>query len=226
MGRHTIDRITLRVGLTANRHPSSRAGSITTPRLRGVGWLTGATGPANYRTGRCRWHDSLHRAPSPPPPPPPPGNADNVVPSRFRTSTTGPARRPAASDPVSARHFRLPDIPEKHPDDMTGFRRPAAHGNVGNIAQYLGNPDAIIASGERYIAPGPSHNARECNARECRSLSRLPWTRRVLRHTKAHFVGLEVGRSQSTGRGLLVSGRGLLVSAVSRTDFLHYQNSG
>ena len=52
--------------------------------------------------------------------------------------------------------FRLPDIPEKHPDDMTSFSHLAANGNAHHLAVHLGSPDTTIVSGERYmcVAPG------------------------------------------------------------------------
>ena len=77
-------------------------------------------------------------------------------------TTTRRAQPVGASAPAAAEFFRLPDIPEKHPDDMTSFQHLAATGNVGSIAQYLGNPDTTIVSGERYIVPGPAYNASEC----------------------------------------------------------------
>ena len=75
-------------------------------------------------------------------------------------STTRRAQPAGASAP--AQSFRLPDIPEKHPDDMTSFQHLAASGNVSNIAQYLGNRDTTIVSGERYIVPGPVFDRNDC----------------------------------------------------------------
>ena len=53
------------------------------------------------------------------------------------------------------RAFRLPDIPEKHPDDMTSFKHLAKGGNVSRIESWLGNPETTIVSGERYICAAP-----------------------------------------------------------------------
>ena len=47
--------------------------------------------------------------------------------------------------------FRLPDIPDKHPDDMTSSRQLANGGNLGRLESYLGNPESTIVSGERYV---------------------------------------------------------------------------
>ena len=73
------------------------------------------------------------------------------------TRSTQPPAAPASTTPS----FRLPDIPEKHPDDMTSFQHLAATGNAHNVAQYLGNQDTTIVSGERYIVPGPAYVAGE-----------------------------------------------------------------
>ena len=51
--------------------------------------------------------------------------------------------------------FRLPDIPEKHPDDRTSFKQLANGGNLGRLESYLGNPESTIVSGERYICAEP-----------------------------------------------------------------------
>ena len=49
----------------------------------------------------------------------------------------------------------LPDPPEHEPDDMTSVQHLAENGNLHHLAQYLGNPDTTIVSGERYIVPTP-----------------------------------------------------------------------
>ena len=59
---------------------------------------------------------------------------------------------PAPADPMA---FRLPDIPEKHPDDMTSFKQLAEGGNQGRIESWLGRPETTIVSGERYICAAP-----------------------------------------------------------------------
>ena len=69
--------------------------------------------------------------------------------------------RPANSPEPPAKRFRLPDIPERHPDDMTSVDNLHRHGAIPNIAQYLGNPDTTIISAEHYIVPGPAYVANE-----------------------------------------------------------------
>lgn len=54
--------------------------------------------------------------------------------------------------------FRLPDSPEREPDDMTSFDRLAANGNAHYLAQHLGNPDNTLVSGEHYISPAPTRD--------------------------------------------------------------------
>lgn len=69
--------------------------------------------------------------------------------------------RPASAPEPPAKRFRLPDIPERHPDDMTSVDNLHRHGAIPNIAQYLGNPDTTIVSAEHYIVPGPAYVANE-----------------------------------------------------------------
>ena len=49
----------------------------------------------------------------------------------------------------------LPDPPEHEPDDMTSVQHLGENGNLHHLAQYLGNPDNTIVSGERFIVPTP-----------------------------------------------------------------------
>ena len=52
--------------------------------------------------------------------------------------------------------FRLPDPPEKHPDDMTSFKHLAANGKAHALAVHLGNPDTTLVTGERYVVIRPT----------------------------------------------------------------------
>ena len=72
-------------------------------------------------------------------------------------TTTRPADLPA----VPAAPFRLPDIPERHPDDMTSYDNLHQYGASPNLIQYLGSPDTTIVSAEHYIVPGPAYVAGE-----------------------------------------------------------------
>ena len=51
--------------------------------------------------------------------------------------------------------FRLPEIPEKHPDDRTSFSHLAANGNAHYLPLHLGSPETTIVSGDRYICRVP-----------------------------------------------------------------------
>lgn len=65
--------------------------------------------------------------------------------------------------PMSPQHppaFRLPDIPEKHPDDMTSFKQLANGGNQGRLESWLGQPESTIVSGERYVCAAPGADIR------------------------------------------------------------------
>ena len=47
--------------------------------------------------------------------------------------------------------FRLPDPPERQPDDMTSAEHLSETGLHHHLKQFLGNPDTTIVSGEKYI---------------------------------------------------------------------------
>ena len=58
--------------------------------------------------------------------------------------------------PRAPGRFRLPDPPEKHPDDMTSFKHLAENGIAYRLADYLGNPDTTLVTGERYLVIRPT----------------------------------------------------------------------
>ncbi len=72
-------------------------------------------------------------------------------------TTTQPAKSPAPATPC----FRLPDIPERHPDDMTSVDSLHQYGAIANIIQRLGNSDTTIVSAEHYVVPGPAFSSDE-----------------------------------------------------------------
>ena len=75
-------------------------------------------------------------------------------------TTARPAKAPASvvSTPPD---FRLPDIPEKHPDDMTSYDSLHQYGAAANLIQRLGHPETTIVSADHYIVPGPAYVAGE-----------------------------------------------------------------
>ena len=72
-------------------------------------------------------------------------------------TTIRPADLPVAPTPP----FRLPDIPEKHPDDMTSYDNLHRHGAAANLIQRFGSPETTIVSAEHYVVPGPAYVAGE-----------------------------------------------------------------
>ena len=55
----------------------------------------------------------------------------------------------------------LPDPPEREPDDMPSVQHLGENGNLHHLAQYLGNSDSTIVSGERYMVPSPGTPANQ-----------------------------------------------------------------
>ena len=47
--------------------------------------------------------------------------------------------------------FRLPDPPERKPDDMTSAEHPSETGLHHHLKLFLGNPETTIVSGEKYL---------------------------------------------------------------------------
>ena len=74
-------------------------------------------------------------------------------------TTTRPVK-PPATEPAS--FFRLPDIPEKHPDDMTSVQHLHEPGHTHHLSQYLGHPDTTLVTGERYVILGPDFDPNDC----------------------------------------------------------------
>ena len=73
------------------------------------------------------------------------------------------ASNTAASKLKARGRFRLPDPPEREPDDMTSFDRLAENGNAHHLKQHLmarrpGESENIIVSGEHYLVVRPTRN--------------------------------------------------------------------
>ena len=61
--------------------------------------------------------------------------------------------------PEPAGRFRLPDPPEREPDEgAANFKHLAKAGNAYLLAEHLGNPDTILIEADRWIVPDPSFN--------------------------------------------------------------------
>ena len=57
--------------------------------------------------------------------------------------------------------FRLPDPPEREPDDMTSFNHLSKNGNAYRLTDHLGQPETTIVSGEHYLVQEPGTPASE-----------------------------------------------------------------
>ena len=58
--------------------------------------------------------------------------------------------------------FRLPDPPEREPDEMTSIKHLAMTGSMHHLARHLGSPDTTLVSAELYITevPHPGRDGR------------------------------------------------------------------
>lgn len=74
-------------------------------------------------------------------------------------TTARAANSPATSAP--AQPFCLPDIPQRHPDDMTALEHLHEPGQTHHLSQYLGNPDTTLVTGDRYVILGPDFDASD-----------------------------------------------------------------
>ena len=68
--------------------------------------------------------------------------------------------RAIPTDTLNPWAYRLPDIPEKHPDDMTSSKHLSETGNHVRVKTHLGHTDTTIVSGEHYICAAPGGRIR------------------------------------------------------------------
>ena len=68
--------------------------------------------------------------------------------------------RAIPTDTLNPRDYRLPDIPEKHPDDMTSYDHLSDTGNAVRVKIHLGHTDTTVVSGEHYICAAPGGRIR------------------------------------------------------------------
>ena len=59
----------------------------------------------------------------------------------------------------SQSQFRLPDPPERHPDEGTSFTHLSVNGNVHFLVHHFGNRDTTLFGGQLYIVPKPGPSA-------------------------------------------------------------------
>ena len=69
-------------------------------------------------------------------------------------------------------NFRLPDIPQRDPDEVTSHDQLTSTGHAHHVAQYLGDLDTTLVTADRYIVQGPVPTTRDaiftCAALSCR----------------------------------------------------------
>ncbi len=68
---------------------------------------------------------------------------------------TSHTRKPATPASLSAGRFRLPDIPEREPDEVTQFDQLFKTGLSYALAVHLGNPDTTLVEADRWIIAEP-----------------------------------------------------------------------
>ena len=76
------------------------------------------------------------------------------------TSTTRHTRRRCT--PPRPNPSYLPDIPQRHPDDMTSVKHLHEPGQTHHLSQYLGNHDTTLVTGDRYVILGPDYDPNDC----------------------------------------------------------------
>ena len=54
--------------------------------------------------------------------------------------------------------FRLPDPPQREPDEMTQYDHLFKTGNSRYLALHLGNPESTLVEADRWIVADPSFN--------------------------------------------------------------------
>ena len=58
-------------------------------------------------------------------------------------------------------NFRLPDIPQRDPDEVTSHDQLTSTGHAHHVAQYLGDLDTTLVTADRYIVQGPVPTSRD-----------------------------------------------------------------
>ena len=64
-------------------------------------------------------------------------------------------QKPATLTVPSPGRFRLPDIPQREPDEVTQFDQLFQDGTAHHIVQHLGNPDTTLVGADRWIIAEP-----------------------------------------------------------------------
>ena len=78
------------------------------------------------------------------------------MPPTARCAMTTP--KAIAKTPQAGSRFRLPDIPQRNPDEMSQFDHLFKTANSRYLAIHLGNPETTLVEADRWIVPDPSFN--------------------------------------------------------------------
>ena len=68
--------------------------------------------------------------------------------------------RPGTATDHASGFVRLPDPPERRPEDMTSFDHLNATGSIHHLIRHFGNIETTIIAGEGYISPEPTPDWR------------------------------------------------------------------
>ena len=66
----------------------------------------------------------------------------------------------SSKTPRAPGRFRLPDIPDREPDEVTQFDHIAKTGNAHYLAQHLGHPETTLVEADRWISPDADFDKR------------------------------------------------------------------
>ncbi len=62
--------------------------------------------------------------------------------------------------PKAQKRFRLPDIPEREPDEVTQYDQITKTGSAHYLAQHLGNPETTLVEADRWVVPDTDFDKR------------------------------------------------------------------
>lgn len=65
-----------------------------------------------------------------------------------------------AKAPKPQSHFRLPDPPQREPDELTNYDHLHKTGNSHHLAHHFGNPETTLVEADRWIVPYPGYGSR------------------------------------------------------------------
>ena len=69
--------------------------------------------------------------------------------------TTANVNTTHVKTPAEPGRFRLPDIPQREPDEVTSQEQLTDTGHAHHLAMHLGNLDTTLVTGDRWIIAAP-----------------------------------------------------------------------